>query len=210
VAVGWNGGSQSIITSPDGVTWTRRSHANGETFLDVAYGNGYYVAIGTAGSTNVFGIYSTDLATWTLLPAAVNANSHYITFQNNQFIAIQNNSVNAFYTGNNPTTGWTYLSGGGIGYVTPIGSNDSIKHKIAVYDNKYWFGGGSTTYPVLLTVNSSTVTTNPPGLLKPAVSYNGPLAGTSAGGFNTFTAILINSTGGIVLGDSQGGLFTSF
>jgi hypothetical protein len=40
------GGSGTILTSPDGVTWTRRTSGTGNWLEGVAYGNGLFVAVG--------------------------------------------------------------------------------------------------------------------------------------------------------------------
>ena len=43
VAVGYNG---TILTSPDGVSWTAGTSATNQTIDGITYGNGLFVAIG--------------------------------------------------------------------------------------------------------------------------------------------------------------------
>jgi hypothetical protein len=47
VAVGEDG---AILTSPDGVSWTRQTLGTGNLLYDVTYGNGTFVAVGDWGT----------------------------------------------------------------------------------------------------------------------------------------------------------------
>ena len=47
VAVGWDG---TILTSPDGVSWMRRTSGTSNWLLGVTYGNGLFVAVGEDGT----------------------------------------------------------------------------------------------------------------------------------------------------------------
>ena len=62
VAVGSSGGDGEILTSPDGVVWTRQVAGTNNSLFSVAYGNGRFVAIGQTIYT------STDGVTWTASP----------------------------------------------------------------------------------------------------------------------------------------------
>ncbi len=44
------GGSGTILTSPDGMTWTQQTSPASEILYDVAYGNGTFVAVGYRGT----------------------------------------------------------------------------------------------------------------------------------------------------------------
>ena len=44
------GGSGTILTSPDGVTWTARTSGTGNGLRGVAYGNNTFVAVGEYGT----------------------------------------------------------------------------------------------------------------------------------------------------------------
>ena len=47
VAVGTSG---TILTSPDGVTWTQRTSGTDDTLRGVTHGNGTFVAVGIYGT----------------------------------------------------------------------------------------------------------------------------------------------------------------
>jgi hypothetical protein len=40
----------TILTSPDGITWTSRDSPRGNDLNGIAFGNGYFVAVGTTGT----------------------------------------------------------------------------------------------------------------------------------------------------------------
>ncbi len=44
------GGGGTILTSPDGVTWTRRASGTTQHLHAVTYGNGLFVAVGSWGT----------------------------------------------------------------------------------------------------------------------------------------------------------------
>jgi hypothetical protein len=58
VAVGPYG---TILTSPDGVSWTRRTSGTSSWLSGVTYGNGLFVAVGMSGTI----LTSPDGVTWT-------------------------------------------------------------------------------------------------------------------------------------------------
>jgi predicted RecA/RadA family phage recombinase len=68
VAVASNGigsGTNNVMTSPDGVTWTQRTGANGNAWNSVTYGNGLFVATATSGSGADYVMTSPDGINWT-------------------------------------------------------------------------------------------------------------------------------------------------
>ncbi len=82
VVVGNNG---LILTSLDGINWTKRTAVTPNTLFDVAYGNGKYVAVGYTGTM----IESRDGGvTWTALPALTTQLLSSIDFANNQFVVV--------------------------------------------------------------------------------------------------------------------------
>ena len=58
------GGSTSAATSEDGITWTARTLPASRDWVDVAWGNGRFIAIA---ADNATGAYSMDGITWTAL-----------------------------------------------------------------------------------------------------------------------------------------------
>ena len=82
-------GDDTILTSPDGVTWTSIDSGTTASLYGVAYGNGTFVAVGSAG-TGLISIgailTSPDGATWT----SINSNYSLIgaTYGNSTFVAV--------------------------------------------------------------------------------------------------------------------------
>lgn len=54
-----------VQTSPDGVTWTNRYAGANESFTDVAYGNGIYIAVSGSSVSRPKHFVSTDSINWT-------------------------------------------------------------------------------------------------------------------------------------------------
>jgi hypothetical protein len=52
VAVAGTGSGNRVMTSPNGITWTSRTSAADNSWLDVAYGNGAFVAVSNSGTGN--------------------------------------------------------------------------------------------------------------------------------------------------------------
>jgi hypothetical protein len=82
VVVGWN----TILTSSDGATWTKRLETSDWLGLDgVTYGNGLFVAVGDFGAI----LTSSDGVTWTRLRTSGTGNYlHGVTYGNGLFVAV--------------------------------------------------------------------------------------------------------------------------
>jgi hypothetical protein len=76
------GNAGTILTSPDGVTWTQRDSGVAQNLNGVAYGNGLFVAVGETI------LISPDSVTWT----APNPQTHYflsaVAYGNGNFVAV--------------------------------------------------------------------------------------------------------------------------
>jgi len=55
------GDSGTILTSPDGTSWTKRTSGTSEYLFGVTYGNGLFVTVGNSGTI----FTSTDGTSWT-------------------------------------------------------------------------------------------------------------------------------------------------
>ena len=62
------GGSTVAATSEDGITWTARTLPASRDWVDIAWGNGRFIAIA---ADNATGAYSMDGITWTALPIGI-------------------------------------------------------------------------------------------------------------------------------------------
>jgi predicted RecA/RadA family phage recombinase len=67
VAVAWMG-SDRVMTSPDGITWTTRTQAADSMWTSVTYGLGLFVAVSRDSSAEV--MTSPDGTTWTIGPSS--------------------------------------------------------------------------------------------------------------------------------------------
>ena len=94
-------GTNRVMTSPDGTTWTTRATPFGNTFeanwwMDVTYGNGLFVAVAESGTNRV--MTSPDGVTWTAR-AAAEANIWYeVTYANGLFVAVAISGTNRVMT----------------------------------------------------------------------------------------------------------------
>jgi hypothetical protein len=89
VAVGYMG---TILTSPDGVTWTSRG-PSGEPryFLGVAHGGGTFVAVGSALPAMVY--TSPDGVTWTSQTSGTMQDLYGVAYGGGQFAAVSSNGA---------------------------------------------------------------------------------------------------------------------
>jgi hypothetical protein len=95
------GDSGVIITSPDGITWTKRTSGTIMNLTGVAYGNNQFVAVGTGGTI----ISSPDGITWTSNTSGVTTNLWGVTYGNNRFVAVgANETILTFPPANNAVT----------------------------------------------------------------------------------------------------------
>ncbi len=82
VAVGSSG---TVLTSPDGITWTARTAAEANYWTSVTYGNGLFVAVANSGTNRV--MTSPDGITWTARTAPAKMWRDLI-YANNIFVAV--------------------------------------------------------------------------------------------------------------------------
>jgi len=153
VAVGGN----SVISSPDGTTWSATEIGYGDLF-DVCWGAHGFVAVGTAGSV----VFSPDGAAWTMIDD-VAGGLYGITWGGGRYVAVGWSQVITSVDGRN----WTSH---------PIG--DDLKLRDVVWDgNRYLAVGGDVylNYAVVMSsLNGETwleVTRLPPNLGMSAVSW---------------------------------------
>lgn len=96
-------GDTSIITSPNGITWTSRTSSFGSTAINtVAYGNGYWVAVGGSGKV----AYSSDGITWTQVSTGIGTTEVKSVAWGNGLWVIGGAS-GAMRTATDPTGTWT-------------------------------------------------------------------------------------------------------
>ncbi len=81
VAVGDGG---TLLSSPDGATWTRRTGGTDLTLYDVAYGNAHYVAVGQAGKI----LESSDGIEWRTASSPSSRDLRAVTYHFDHFVAV--------------------------------------------------------------------------------------------------------------------------
>lgn len=81
VAIGTAG---TIITSPDGITWTSRTSGTTNTLYGISFGDGVFVTAGAGGTI----LTSPDGITWTSRASGTTNLLRGITFANHRFIAV--------------------------------------------------------------------------------------------------------------------------
>ena len=83
VAFGSNGTSQSVATSPDGVTWTvRTAPGTTATISRVAYVGAFFVAVGNGGTLYI----SPDGVTWTVCASNLTAQLYDVGYVNSTYV----------------------------------------------------------------------------------------------------------------------------
>jgi hypothetical protein len=99
------GGSGTILTSTDGITWTIRTSGIGETLRAVTYGNGTFVAVGSYAVI----LSSTDGITWTNRSVTYDGNKTLdgITYGKGLFVTVGYRGVS--WVSSDGIT-WTYVN----------------------------------------------------------------------------------------------------
>jgi hypothetical protein len=81
------GESGTILTSPDGTTWTERTSGTSDYLIGVTYGNGLFVIVGYSGTI----LTSSDGTTWTERTSGTSqytVNLYRVTYGNNTFVTV--------------------------------------------------------------------------------------------------------------------------
>lgn len=123
MGIAWSGsqfvviGSQTILTSPDGFTWTTQNPVPAPTaqFRDIAWGNGLFVAVGPLGSSggtnSVF--TSPDGVTWTPRDLATPTQERYlrgVAWNGSEFLIVDATTEAAGYSVHTSLDGVTWTA----------------------------------------------------------------------------------------------------
>jgi hypothetical protein len=81
-------GTNRVMTSPDGITWTARTAAAVNSWSSVTYGNGQFVAVASSAGGTDRVMTSPDGITWTIQTAAAANSWKSVTYGNGLFVAV--------------------------------------------------------------------------------------------------------------------------
>ena len=84
------GSSGTIISSPDGITWTSRSSGTTDYLSGSAYGNSTFVVVGNNGTILTS---SDDATSWTSRTSGTTEHLYRVTFGDSTFVAVGNNGT---------------------------------------------------------------------------------------------------------------------
>ncbi|WP_223837203.1 S-layer homology domain-containing protein [Paenibacillus oceani] len=146
VAVGDMG---TIVTSPDGVSWTNRSPVSTSTLYGVTYNSGKYVAVGVSGTI----LTSTDGVTWTRQTSNQSTTIYSVTYGSGKFVAVGANGMALTSTDgvswnshSSGTTEWYTTVSYGNGKFTAAGGRTIVTSSDGVSWTSSSSGASSGTY----------------------------------------------------------------
>jgi hypothetical protein len=117
------GGTNRVMTSPDGITWTARSAAEQNTWQSITYGDNLFVAVSSGGTNRV--MTSPDGITWTARSAAEQNTWQSITYGDNLFVAVSSFGINQVMTSPDGIT-WTARSAAEPNLWTSVTYGDNL------------------------------------------------------------------------------------
>lgn len=79
-------GTNRVMTSPDGITWTMRTASAPNYWTSITYGNGLFVVVGATGTSRV--MTSPDGITWTSRGSSVSQQWYAVTYGNGLYVAV--------------------------------------------------------------------------------------------------------------------------
>lgn len=108
VAVSGTGGTNRVMTSPDGINWTNRTSPD-NNWLTIAYGNDIFVAVASSGTGNRV-MTSPDGITWTSRISAADNLWTAVTFGNGLFVAVGQSGIGTRVMTSSDGITWTLRS----------------------------------------------------------------------------------------------------
>jgi len=87
------GGTDRVMTSPDGINWTARTTPS-NAWYSITFGNGTFVAVAQSGVGNRV-MTSTDGITWTSQTSAADSGWNSVSYGGGLFVAVANNGASS-------------------------------------------------------------------------------------------------------------------
>jgi len=199
VAVGFgaNGGTGGITTSTDGTTWTKRTTptTSATQLNSVAYGGGYWVAVGEVNTRN--GYYSTDAITWTVLPAGMNVAMDYVYYNGSNWMAFDIATSSRYCVGA-PSGTWNAI----VNPIQPRQVQNNGNCCVGVYNSTFYFIPNTYGFAAINRATTAMtgvlLTSESPAITTPDASNQGVGA-----------SLFIDSSGKILYADTSGRLYTA-
>ena len=177
------GASGTLLTSPDGTTWTSRTSGTSNNLRSFAFdGNRTGVVVGFSGTI----LSSTDGITWTPRTSGTSKNINNVAYGNSKFIAVGDNGTTLYSSDGITWTDWP----------SNCGANDNESLWDVAYGNSTWVAVGDNGS--IYTSDESSCTKRTSGT---TVEFNELIYGDS-----TFVAVGNNGT---VLTSNNGTTWTS-
>ena len=99
-------GTNRVMTSPDGITWTARAAAEANSWVSVTYGGGIFVAVAIDITGTQYVMSSPDGINWTIRVEAAVENWKSVCYGNGLFVAVCSSGANRVMTSPDGIT-WT-------------------------------------------------------------------------------------------------------
>lgn len=153
IAVGYDNSTQTglVLTSTDGITWTKQTFPYYMVITDIGFDGTNYVVCGASNQGYIY--YSTNLSSWTQVSTGTSTNMFCITYGNSKWLMGGASGVYAYAT---TPTSWT------VGTLSPA----STINAVLVINTNFCFG---TEAAYRYTADFTTFTT----------PYIAPYAGTT-------------------------------
>ena len=131
-------------------TWTERSNPKNFALNGITYGNGLYVAVGSADGTDAYIVTSTDGTTWTERANPKNVALLGITYGNGLYVAVGDaDGTDAYIVTSTDATTWTEQSNSknfslfgiayGNGLYVAVGNPDGTDAYLITWTVEYFF-----------------------------------------------------------------------
>jgi hypothetical protein len=194
VAVGQNA---RITTSTDLSTWTERGTSGAGTIWSVIYANSMYVAVGAYSTNNIF--YSSNGTSWTSM-AAGTAELVYVYYYSGQYVAYTSSGVNTGYYSTDATS-WTNFNT----FSTSSGQGlKTNQNQGAFYYALNYLPNGVLPRIIYKVSAAIDTTAGYPQFYYQPIDVPRNYSGVEV------SCIFVNSSGGFIIADSQGRIWTSF
>ena len=130
-------GTGTILTSPDGTTWTSRTSGTSNELYKVIYGNSTFVTVGELGTI----LTSSDGITWTSRTSGTSNDLYGVTYGNSTFVA---DGVNGTILTSSDGTSWDNRTSGTSNFLYGVTYGNSTFVAVGHYETILTSSDGTT------------------------------------------------------------------